>query len=169
MRDEGISVAWTPTGELLKEVLEAPDTDARLALLVRSEPAILADLDTLLRNGGPPAERKFLWGAAREALESYRAGFFRGSQALAAAILSTGLHALTGESRFAEVRRALPEVDPEKEGPEVLRASAVIGAADRTLDRFTPAEDKPGVRRHGTAHWVIPRQYTQAMHSPRSC
>jgi hypothetical protein len=162
MRTEGISVAWTPTGQLLRAVLDAPDPDARLALMVDSEAEILADLDELVASGNPPEERRFLWQAAREALEAYRAGFFLPSQALAAAILSTGLHELTGETRFVEVRKSLPEVDPEKEGPEVLRASAVIGAADRTLDHYTPADDMPGFRRHGTAHWVIPRQYTQA-------
>lgn len=160
---EGWGLAWVPSPSVLRRLLAAPDIEARKFALLGMEGEVLADLGRALAG----AKRERLAGlvlAAREVVETYRSGHWMAAQALAAASLSTVIHAHFGLT-FGEAKRMFERTaDPEEQELLEWRMDAVTGAIRRALDDYKPmvGEAAPHFNRHATAHRVEAPQYSEA-------
>lgn len=161
MREEGLGLAWAPSAPVLQHMLAAPDTDARKAVLMDREAQVLIDLDRALDQVQRDTLED-LRGAARQAIEAHRSGYFWASQALAAAGLTTAIHDHLGR-KFWEARRDFAFEDPEEEEVTKWRISAVLGAIRTALEPYNVMAGDPVPRhfnRHASAHKVGAPQFT---------
>jgi hypothetical protein len=163
MRDDGLSLAWTPPTEILRELLAARTLGERLTILVRHEAIILDELEALLGRIDEP-DLAELSANARESLEAYRSGYHRGSQALTAATLTTAIHRHFAHRRLKKARAALAAMEPNEAGVRQLRLSAVMSAVAASLSEADPLSKAPRARfnRHASLHTAVYPQYTAA-------
>lgn len=162
MREEGLALAWVPSHATLERLLAAEGLDARKATLVAHEGRVLADLDRAL-DGVDRESVADLLGAAREAIELYRSGYYSGAQALATAGLTSAINNQLGRT-LSQARRDFHVEDPEEEGMVEWRVSVVLGAIWKSLDEFWPERGDPvpgNYNRHAATHRVGLPQYTQ--------
>jgi len=164
MARTGWSLVWTPPGEVVKQIIDERDAETRRELLLAAEARVVEDLDRLL----PTAERAELADlreATREALEAYRGGLFRSSQALSAALLSSAIHEHLRFKSHTEAAKVFRETDPERAGLRQLRYEAVLLAVGKAIEPgYNPLTDRPprsDFNRHATAHRVKEPQYRQ--------
>jgi hypothetical protein len=161
----GWSLAWTPSADVLLEILEASDEDAQKQLLVAAESPILRDLRDVL-DAVTDASLSSLRQSLYEALDSHEAGHHQAAQALAAATLSTAIHERFGHRGFGTARKQFLGVLPlEEAGLREFRLFAVIAAVAVALDDYNPLTGEPvrtNFNRHATAHRVAEPQYSRA-------
>jgi hypothetical protein len=164
MSRTGWSLVWTPPGEVVKQIIDERDAEARRELLLAAEARVVEDLDRLVPTVARP-ELADLREATREALEAYRGGLFRSSQALSAALLSSALHEQLGFKSHTEAAKVFRETDPERAGFRQLRYEAVLLAVGKAIEPgYNPLTDRPqrsDFNRHATAHRVKEPQYRQ--------
>lgn len=162
MKDTGWSLVWTPPADTISALLNAEDRDAQRAILLGAEGRIIVDLDRQLERIDDPDLGGFRQ-AVRESLEAYRSGYFKASQALAAAILSSVIHEHFEES-FGGMRRrfrAAGEQDaPVREFRWIAVQSALVTALGN-YDPLTGKPERPDFNRHASAHRVLDPQYRQ--------
>jgi hypothetical protein len=160
MRESGWSLTWTPPESVLRRLMATPDLEQRRRVLEEAEPVVLHDLDRLLRTIARAGLLTQVT-AAREALETYRAGHFWACQALCAAALTTALHDLFNHKRLTDAREEFERQHPDDATLFDLRAGAVRGAVWRALAKHWPGDPIPeDYNRHASTHSVDPHQFT---------
>jgi hypothetical protein len=156
--DEGIALFLVPGPEVVAALLDAPDAEARRAVLDERAVVILTDCETLLDTCIAPEVVPFV-PYARKALNAARDGHYEAAQALAANTLDSMSGAAT----------SLYPVLPQFKNPEVIRGAPrphtlVLWPAWHSHQQFwTNRGDKiPSTfSRHGSVHAVGEVQYTK--------
>jgi hypothetical protein len=156
--DEGIALFLVPGPEVVALLLDAPDAEARRAVLDERAVVILKDCETLLDTCIAPEVVPFV-PYARKALNAARDGHYEAAQALAANTLDSMSGAAT----------SLYPVQPQFKNPEVIRGAPrphtlVLWPAWHSHQQFrTNRGDKiPSTfSRHGSVHAVGEVQYTK--------
>jgi hypothetical protein len=150
MVQEGLCLAWAPRIEIVKELVDAEDHEARCEILLRHSEEIIDDveqtLDEVSREDLAPATE-----AAKEVISTYRDGHTEPAQAYAAVAATHLIHDVFGANSFGEVRDTFKDRDPFTEvGMDEFAFVAVGQTLVRTLDRFDDAGD--GFNRNLTLH-----------------
>lgn len=154
---EGIALFLVPGPEVVTALLDAPDPDARRAILLERADEILTDCETLLDTCVAPEVIPYV-PYARKAVQAARAEHHEAAQALAANTL---------ESMFKNVSFLIP-VRKFFKTPEVIRSERlahqlVIWPAAKAHQEFWVhrGDQIPSTfSRHGSAHAVGAVQYT---------
>jgi hypothetical protein len=161
MDETGWCLVWCPRGEIIEELLAAPDVEARTRFVLDSKAVICDDLRDCLRE----ADRSELDAhrhAAGRAIDAFVAGHFEAAQALAASDIS----ALIGETlglNFAAAREAF-EGDPMQQSINRFRQQAAFNMVSRSLQRYFADRGDPvptAFSRHATSHSISDDQYTE--------
>jgi hypothetical protein len=158
MVEHGLNIAWVPRGEVVRELLSAPDVAARDAVLIARETELIEDVERAL----DAIELGELAGpvdALREAVAAFRDGHHRAAQALATVTLGTVIHDTFGEEHFASARRRFEALDPRRVDFHEARSAAVLRCIARALQQTHVAG--PGFNRHAAAHRPSADQYTR--------
>jgi hypothetical protein len=159
----GLGLAWVPRQEIVVEILDAPNDQARFRILTVREPEVVADLQQALDDVAAD-QLSELKAAASEAHRAHVDGYHSPAQALAAAALTDLIENHLG-SQLSKLRRDFERVDPmEVAGPlEDLRLlTLLVALAKSVLSRF----DREGgsvprtFNRHAALHTVSTDQYT---------
>jgi hypothetical protein len=163
MARTGLGLVWVPRAEVVSEILQAADDEARLAVLLGHEKNVLDDLEKALAEV-MAVQLADGQRAVGEALQSYRAGQRWSAQALAAAVLTTLVEGQLG-FRMNELRREFKSFDPmEGTGPlaDLRLLALIVAMANRVLSRFLrPTDPIPATfNRHASLHAVSSTQYT---------
>jgi hypothetical protein len=158
MTKQGLNVAWVPRVGVVRELLTAPDAEAREQVMHDREAEILDDIRRSLAATSHP-ELVEPVNALAEAVGSFGDGRYRSAQALATVTLGTLIHDAFGDSKFADARRKFEAFDPEEAPLQEFRLSAVLRCVARALEPTTVAG--PGFNRHASAHRVSTDQYTR--------
>jgi hypothetical protein len=164
MARSGWSLAWTPPHETALAIVAASDEAEKEAALLAVEAVICSDLDRLLDeiDSSPLAP---LCDATREALDAYRGGQFRASQALSAACMGSIGHTHFAASSLGKARAKLRKLDPSTAEEHEYRRAAVQSAAAHALESVRPEQlssTHPPFNRHLSLHSVEGPQYRQA-------
>ncbi|MFI7025124.1 hypothetical protein ACIBMZ_20645 [Micromonospora sp. NPDC049900] len=171
LQEEGIPLVWVPRAEILTELLNAPDRDARLKILVARDIAVADDCRAALAEVTHPelAEQVPL---GVKAIEAFAARHYEAAQALAVVVVETVVtrlvepkEQLPGErkSKYQRIAAAL-KVDDVKEltvGSMRFRAAmAPIGPffVPWYADSGMPAPKE--LSRHVTVHQAHVAHYT---------
>jgi hypothetical protein len=162
MRESGLSLAWTPPVPVLEQIMATDDLEERRRILLAAEGIITDDLDAFIRAADHP-KIEHLREAARQALESYRSGYFWAAQALSSTAISSALHHNLGHESFKDARDEFEKRHPREAGLRDFRLAAVLSAVLRALDRYRPPDDPVPDRfnRHASSHYVGPPQFNQ--------
>ena len=163
MSRTGWCLIWTPPSEVIVGILEAPTAENRRQVLLAAEGKILDDLEMLLE-GIEKEELLHLRDAVEEARQAHLSGFFKASQSLSAATLSTTLHEQLREKSHGKVAEAFRRANEEEAPIRDFRWIAVQGAVAKTLEDYQPVKGIPersDFNRHATAHRVKEPQYRQ--------
>lgn len=153
----GINVVWVPRAVIVRELIAAPDHEARENLLVVREREILDDVASLNVTTHPALAHPV--DAVREAVTAFEGGHTRAAQALAAVALSALIHDTLGEPEFGPFRKKIEAVDLDHLGFEELRLGGVLRCVARAI--YSTDYAGPGFNRHSTAHFLRPDQYTR--------
>lgn len=152
MKTEGLSLAWVPRPEILRQLIAADGHEARCWILLEHREEIVADVEQVL---GDVKRRDLeaIVAAAFEAIATYRDGHPAPAQTYASAVLGEILHSTLGYEVFGEPKREFREKDPLHDvGYAVFPFYAVGHALARTLDRFKDAGE--GFNRNLTQHGI---------------
>ena len=150
--EEGLPLAWVPPGNILDQLLRAPDAQARRRIIGRQSPRILASSEDAMDNITSPIGRRYRRFVV-SAIHSIQAGYREAGQALATNTLDTVLsrHGLKPKSKNNR---------PNLESMQ-FRDALVIGALWRAYFSYHPEQTPPRwFGRHPTAHGVSSQQYT---------
>lgn len=166
IREDAIALYGVPRSEIVIELLEAHDRDARRMILGARAPEITHDCRTLMHSCAVDAARgkpPFVL----DALESFDAGYTSSAQALAASIVDTLLRDFYGDRRTSYTPSHPKAPNPrtiEVLDTLPLREQLAVSPIWQTHQPFQPGEAGgiPGTfNRHATAHAVSPEQYTR--------
>jgi hypothetical protein len=152
MVNEGLSLAWAPRIEVIRELLAAPDYRARCKILESRADEIIVDISGAL-DGVYRDDLEPIVEAAREAIQAYRDGHPKPAQAYAASAIGEILHGSLGWESWGEVKREFGDKDPQTDvGFAFFPLYAVGRAWVYTLARFKDAGD--GFNRNLTLHRI---------------
>jgi hypothetical protein len=162
IRDDGLPLVWVPRAELVQEVVDAEDREARVAVLLAHAPELAQDCRGVL-NGVTHAAftgQQQLAGRCVEALEQEH---HEAAQALAVAVTETAVSRTLG-GNYAKVKQQVlfdPDLVPYTE----LRLRAALAPIHRFYTDWSPKSPHPApeaVSRHVTVHHADPSHYTEA-------
>lgn len=106
IQEDGIPIVHIPRADILQEILDAADYDARVGVLkaraddiaVDCEEALARDCDAVLEKQVP---------LARRAVEAYRAGHLESAQALSVSVCDTYLKKMFVKKQYNDMKNAL--------------------------------------------------------------
>jgi hypothetical protein len=151
MSDEGLSLAWAPRIEIVREILAAENHEERCQILCQRDAEIIADIEATLelvtRDDLVPIKEQ--WS---EAIGPYRDGWYSGAQSYAATLIGEIAHGPLDWKNFKPLRKSFRGRDPMKEGLHDLALCAVGKAWVRVVDDFESAGE--GFNRNLTQHRI---------------
>jgi hypothetical protein len=162
MQETGWCLVWCPRAEVIRQLLEADDSDARIRLLLESKGLVIDDLRDCLSS----VTRQEVDGhrsAAMAAIEAFADGHIAAAQALAASDISALINGTLGIRTFGEARRSL-EGDPIESPLPSFRLQAVLDTVSRSLQEYYAHRGDPvpaAFNRHATVHSMSPEQFTE--------
>jgi hypothetical protein len=160
MLDPGLCLAWVPRTEILREILEDEDDDARTAVLKRRSADIVVDVEEILDEVTLP-ELATIVDYAVKAIAAYNGGHTEAALALAAATLSSIVHDFMEEKNFEPVREIFAGVDPHNDVDIQKFAFHMVGKIwVKAYQRFEGNAD-PGFNRNRTLH-LVGEHYSEA-------
>jgi len=160
--DDGVPLAWVPPGEVVKELVAAPDHESRDAVLLDHATAIAAHAAEVLAAVAHD-DLEDLRAAVAEAWDTWRGRYPMAAQALAAAAVTSAGEDHRDYQRFSDIRDAAdgPRSTPVDEWGVISLRRTALDCAWATAVKRT-SDGLPGFNRHATAHRVSPEQYTNA-------
>jgi hypothetical protein len=160
MLDPGLSLAWVPRIEILRELLAAEDDETRTFVLEARSADIVNDVEQVFDEVTLP-ELAMTIDYAKKAVAAHKNGHTEAALALAAATLSNIVHDYMGETNFGPIRETFADVDPENDvGMEDFALYMVGKVWVKVNVRFEGNED-PGFNRNRTLH-LIGAHYSRA-------
>lgn len=162
IRDDGLPLVWVPRVELVQDVIDADDREARVAVLLAHTPELLQDcrdvLDTVTHD--VLAGQQQLAVRCVEALEG---GHHEAAQALAVAVTETAVSRILGGNYAKVKQQVLFDVDlvPYTQ----LRLRAALAPIHRFYTEWNPRSPHPApeaISRHVSVHRADPSHYTGA-------
>ncbi|MBO1754759.1 hypothetical protein [Allobranchiibius sp. CTAmp26] len=162
IRDDGLPLVWVPRAELVKEVIDAEDRAARVAVLLAHVTELVHDCRTVLPGvtyAGLSGQRKL----AARCVEALEQGHHEAAQALAVAVIETAVSRTLG-GNYAQVKQQVlfdPDLVPYTE----LRLRAALAPIHRFYTDWSPKSPHPApeaVSRHVSVHHADPSHYTEA-------
>lgn len=162
IRDDGLPLVWVPRAELVQDVVDAKDREARVAVLLAHVLELVQDCRGVLHGvtHAVLAGQQQLAGRCIEALEQ---GHHEAAQALAVAVTETAVSRTLG-GNYAKVKQQVL-FDPDLVPYTQLRLRAALAPIHRFYTDWSPKSPHPApeaVSRHVTVHHADPSHYTQA-------
>jgi hypothetical protein len=114
MLNSGISLAWVPRPDILREILGAGGEEARTAVIEARSGEIIVDIEAVLAEVMLPRLEKTV-DSAYKAIAARRDGHTEAALALSAVALSDLVHDFMGEKDFGRIRKKIGEVDPHND------------------------------------------------------
>ena len=161
--DDRVPIAWLPPGPIVKELLAAPDHEARNEVLLARESEIAADARRVLDEVTHP-NLAGLRSAISTAWDACDADLPMPAQALAASAVGAILDEHLGFNKFSDFRIKW-ERYRDKNSAEWELTAFRVAAVMCSLSTAVQREDQgpfPGFNRHVTSHRLDPTQYTRA-------
>jgi hypothetical protein len=160
MLDPGLSLAWVPRTEILRELLAAESDKGRASVLEARSADIVTDVERVFDEVTLP-QLAMTIDYAKKAVAAHKDGHSEAALALAAATLSNIVHDYMGETNFGPIRETFADVDPENDvGMEDFALYLVGKVWVKVNVRFEGNED-PGFNRNRTLH-LIGAHYSRA-------
>lgn len=163
-QDEGVPLVWVPRGELVAQMLAAPDAAARRALLEAHVDEIVADCAAVVAAVDHPRLREHQDRLA-QAVAAHQAGLHAAGQALAAVVVTALLQWVYGHRELKKVRTSPMRVKDEDD--QLLRdlkvavlIEAAVPATAGGMDQLSDDQLPDRFNRHATLHRVADRAYT---------
>jgi hypothetical protein len=166
--EEGIPLVWTPSADVIRELLDASDAPARRKVLERQAPTVAEDCRTVLTDvvrTDLASEVGFL----HDCLDSIDNGTYPAAQVLASSILDTLLRAMVranphlqnnkGGFTFSILAAQLPKATPDTQVGQ-FRAYCVNTGIHKAYEPYFGPPVPEGYNRHATAHAAGPTQIT---------
>jgi hypothetical protein len=159
--DDGLPLVWVPRAELVREVVDAQDREARVAVLRRHVSELMEDCRSVLQKKPLPtlAGQQTL---AKRCVEVLEQGHHEAAQALAAVVIDTAVFRKLPGSSYAEVRKAV-HFDPDRVPYEYFRVRAALAPIERFFIKWYPDSGLPppdALSRHVSIHHADPGHYT---------
>ncbi len=161
MSRTGWSLAWTPSGEVVQEVLAAEDDEARKAILVANDAAVVADLERLLEEQVTLDTFADVKEAAGQAVAAYRDGHYGPAQSHAATVVTTVLAVHFGHQKLTVSKRALSRFNIHTVDFRLLRPALVITAVRQAIEGFDHRKLPEHFNRACSAHRAQKPQFTR--------
>lgn len=160
IRDEGIPLVWLPRAEIVIELLDAPDRDSRLDILVTRKMEVTADCREVLED---VTSSSFAGQVALllRAVDALVAGHDEAAQALAVVVTETAVARSLG-SKYGEVKKKVV-VDLNDVPLFALRLRAALLPIGSFYTSWYASEGKPIpelLSRHVAVHQADPGHYT---------
>jgi hypothetical protein len=168
--EEGIPLVWTPSADVIRELLDAPDAATRRKVLEQQGPVVVEDCRTVLTDVARTdlaSEVDFL----HDCLESIGNGKYAAAQVLASSVLDTILRAMVradpllqnnkGGFTFNILAAQLPKATPDTLVGQ-FRAYCIHTSIHKAYDQYFGPPVPEEYNRHATAHAAGPTQITLA-------
>ncbi|MET7605930.1 hypothetical protein ABZS96_26135 [Streptomyces avermitilis] len=168
--EEGIPLVWTPSADVIRDLLDAPDAPARRKVLEQQVAAIVDHCRTVLSNVGRSdltAQVDFL----NDCLDSISSGKYAAAQALASSVLDTVLRAMVradpslqgrrGQFDFKSLAAQLPKASRDTVVGQ-FRAYCIHTSIHKAYEQYFGPPVPEEYNRHATAHAAGPTQITLA-------
>ncbi|MFD8260208.1 hypothetical protein ACFV19_15015 [Streptomyces griseoluteus] len=168
--EEGIPLVWTPSADVIRELLEAPDAPTRRKVLERQAPAVVEDCRTVLTDVARTdlaSELDFL----HDCLDSIGTGKYAAAQVLASSVLDTILRAMVradprlqnnkGGFTFNILAAQMPKATPDTLVGQ-FRAYCIHTSIHKAYEQYFGPPVPEEYNRHATAHAAGPTQITLA-------
>jgi hypothetical protein len=154
MLDDGLSLAWVPRLEILREILTAGDVEARAAVLLARSGEVVEDVESIFSQVVSP-DLKPVVQAAREAIAAHQDGHTKAALALASVLVSDIAHNYFGHKDFGPIRTEFKDANPQEVDIREFSYQVLGKIWVRVVDRF---EGKPdvGFNRNRTLHLLGP-------------
>ncbi|MEV5998901.1 hypothetical protein AB0M25_06350 [Streptomyces griseomycini] len=168
--EEGIPLVWTPSADVIRELLDAPDAPTRRKVLERQAPAVVEDCRTVLTDVARTdlaSEVDFL----HDCLDSIGNGKYAAAQVLASSVLDTILRAMVradprlqnnkGGFTFNILAAQLPKATRDTLVGQ-FRAYCIHTSIHKAYEQYFGPPVPEEYNRHATAHAAGPTQITLA-------
>ncbi|MFF5475432.1 hypothetical protein [Streptomyces achromogenes] len=168
--EEGIPLVWTPSADVIRELLDAPDAPTRRKMLERQAPAVVEDCRTALTDVARTdlaSEVDYL----HDCLDSIGNGKYAAAQVLASSVLDTILRAMVradprlqntkGGFTFHILSAQLPKATPDTLVGQ-FRAYCIHTSIHKAYEPYFGPPVPEEYNRHATAHAAGPTQITLA-------
>ncbi len=164
VENDGIPLAYVPRAEVVVELVDAADRDARLEVLLERTPTILDDCDNTL-DVALRSEVEGQRGLLQRAVAALRGGHSEAAQALAVNVCDTLITAhIAGKHPTARSRCGLGDLD-EAFRIDWLRIELALAPVVNLLTEWNALSGKPrpaALSRHVTIHGAHRDHYTPA-------
>jgi hypothetical protein len=163
IRKSKVCLVWLPRAAILREVLDAPATEAKAILLAHKDEV----LDDALAVLGECQAADFALerDSTSEAIGALRAGHSRAAQALAACAFTSTCHVFFDHGGTGRIAKDMRQTDPEDAAVSQLRIRSIFLTSAEALEKFNPVGAKPAYRdfnRHNTVHRITTAQFSDA-------
>ncbi|MFF2861450.1 hypothetical protein ACFVSX_16320, partial [Streptomyces rubiginosohelvolus] len=168
--EEGIPLVWTPSVDVIRALLDAPDAPARRKVLEQQAAAVIEHCRTVLSSivrHDLRAEADLL----HDCLDSISSGKHAAAQALASSVLDTVLRAMVradpnlqdkrGHFHFKSLAAKLPKASPDTLVGQ-FRAYCIHTSIHKAYEPYHGPPVPEEYNRHATAHAAGPTQITLA-------
>ncbi|MFG3350264.1 hypothetical protein ACGF1Z_35055 [Streptomyces sp. NPDC048018] len=167
---QGIPLAWVPTAPIVRDLLQATDTQAMLEAVQAGQELIVESCSSVIELVEDP---KLVHQAAllKKCVDMAKAGQVEGVQALAASVVDTLYRALwraqpelqntNGKwDGYGNLNSRLPEVDTDDSTILEFRQACVLAPLKAAYTTFNEGPVPQTFNRHATAHAAGRTQYT---------
>lgn len=158
----GLPLVWVPGPTVISLLIEAPDADARRAVLLSHADVIVGDLRTCLDDMDGFAEVEDQVTLIRRAVDAFEAGHVEAGQALATVVLDALVMTYVG--RHAEVPKKVKPLGDDTAFIHLISAAA-LSPLLLAYESFWPDRGDPipvAFNRHATVHTSSSIQFTRA-------
>jgi hypothetical protein len=161
IRDDGIPLVWVPRAELVEQVTEAADREARIGILLAHENQVVADCRQVLNEITEPTLLPRV-PLAQAAVEALAAGHREAAQSLATVVTESAINAAMPGSSYSKIQqKVLSDVET---GPwDQWRLALALLAVYRFYTRWHPGSGEPAphvLSRHVAVHNADVVHYT---------
>ncbi|MDH3033993.1 MULTISPECIES: hypothetical protein [unclassified Streptomyces] len=168
--EEGIPLVWTPSADVIRDLLDAPDAPARRKVLEQKAAAVVEHCRTVLSSvvrNDLAAEADFL----NDCLDLIGSGKHAAAQVLASSVLDTVLRAMVradprlqgkkGQFHFKSLAAQLPKASSDTQVGR-FRAYCINSSIHKAYEQYYGPPVPEEYNRHATAHAAGPTQITLA-------
>jgi len=111
MKSEGLSLAWAPRAQLVRDLISADSEAARNQMLIERGPEIVADVESVLDEIDARVLAR-LADTGHKVIAAYADGHLEAAQALVGIAITEMVHNIFGFDNFAGIRQKFGDVDP---------------------------------------------------------
>ncbi|MFD7407754.1 hypothetical protein ACFV7R_35000 [Streptomyces sp. NPDC059866] len=167
----GTPLAWVPSAPIIRQLLAAPDAQARAQALEENTEEIVASCREALSAVSQPGLRQQA-AMLEDCLTMVEASTLGGAQALAASVWDTVYRGVwraepalktAGFFKYKDVAKKLPKIDLDDSTLLQFRQACVFAPFVKACEDFHDSHPVPTVfNRHATAHAAGSTQYSRA-------